>query len=621
MAKYLDQAGLQLVVQKLTGKYDARFLGIHATADAAQKVVHKLTINVRDEESRVFDGTGDISINVAQASHRHPASEIDFTHAGMTGVTDVNGALDVLIKNVQIAGAAISSSTANMNKLAEDLAKEVQDREAAVKGEKERAEGAEGLLSGRLDVVEGLLNGSGNVNEAIKAVTERLALEEQRSLAKDNAHDKLLEEHEGRLDVLEGDEGTENSVKYQVKQERDRAVGVENQLRADLNAEIDRAKKAEEELQDAIDDEVEARTNADSALSERIDTQKGRIDVLNGDENQAGSVKKAVADAEARVKAVTDRIDGEMDAVEARLDIIEGTGEGSIKKAVADLVDGAPETLDTLNELAAALKDNPDIITELENKYKAAVKAEEEARIAKDTEHENRMKDIEDDLAQEVQDRKDAVSTEAGLREAADNELSGRLDVIEGIIDGDEGTTLKDIIEDIKENAEAIKTEATERKAADEAIQDQIDIIDGAADVEGSFRKAIADQAATQDAIDKAQDQRVKNLEDKVGNDGGSADASTGLVATLRGAIESEAATRESEDGKLDKRLTDVEKLIGGGTGSATLAELNQRLTDVEAEQLVQNKGIADNAAAIAAIVALEETDIDAAINAAFGVQ
>ena len=395
MAKYLDQAGLQLVVQKLTNKYDQRFLGLHATADAAQKVVHKLTINVRDEESRVFDGTGDISINVAQASHRHPASEIDFTHAGMTGVTDVNGALDVLIKNVQIAGAAISSSTANMNKLAEDLAKEVQDREAAVKGEKERAEGAEGLLSGRLDVVEGLLNGSGNVNEAIKAVTERLALEEQRSLAKDNAHDKLLEEHEGRLDVLEGDEGTENSVKYQVKQERDRAVGVENQLRADLNAEIDRAKKAEEELQDAIDDEVEARTNADSALSERIDTQKGRIDVLNGDENQAGSVKKAVADAEARVKAVTDALDGRTTGVEGRLDVIEGTGEGSIKKAVADLVDGAPEQLDTLKELSAALRDSADVLDAIEGAFDDKLEAEKTERERVQDVHEERMEDIE----------------------------------------------------------------------------------------------------------------------------------------------------------------------------------------------------------------------------------
>ena len=180
MAKYLDQAGLQLVVQKLTNKYDQRFLGLHATADEAQKVVHKLTINVRDEESRVFDGSQDFTIDVAQASHIHPATEVTFSHTGMSDVTNVNQALDVLIKNVQIAGAALSASTANMNKLSEDLAKEVQDREAAVKGEKERAEQAELELSGRIEDLEELLEGSGNVNQAIAAVIERLAAEELR---------------------------------------------------------------------------------------------------------------------------------------------------------------------------------------------------------------------------------------------------------------------------------------------------------------------------------------------------------------------------------------------------------------------------------------------------------
>ena len=618
MAKYLDQAGLQLVLSKLTNKYDQRFLGIHATADEAQKVVHKLTINVGDEEQRLFDGSADHEITVAAKVHGHQANEVAYSNAGISGAADVKGALDIIVKNIQIANGVISNATANMNSLQDALTQEINDRAEAVRLEKEAREEADTGLDTRIKALEKLLEGSGNVDEAIQAVIDRLDIEEKRSAAKDKEHDDAIADHKARLEVIEGEIGVAGSIKDAVNEEKLRAEGKEAELNTAIGNEKDRAMAAEQDLADDLADEADARAEADGVLQGKIDVEKGRIDVLNGDENTAGSVKKAVADAEARVKVVTDRIDGEMDAVEARLDIIEGTGEGSIKKAVADLVDGAPETLDTLNELAAALKDNPDIITELENQYKAAVKAEEEARIAKDTEHENRMKDIEDDLAQEVQDRKDAVSTEAGLREAADNELSGRLDVIEGIIEGDEGTTLKDIIEDIKENAEAIKTEATERKAADEAIQDQIDVINGAADVEGSFRKAIADQAATQDAIDKAQDQRVKNLEDKVGNDGGSADASTGLVATLRGAIESEAATREAEDGKLSKRLTDVENLIGGGDGSATLANLNERLKDVEAEQLVQNKNISDNAAAIAAIVALEESDIDAAFNAVF---
>ena len=617
MAKYLDQAGLQLVLSKLTNKYDGRYLGIHATADAAQKVVHKLTINVRDEEAREFDGSADVSFSVAAASHRHPASEVDYTNAGMTGAATVADALDILIKNVQIAGAAISASTANMNSLKEALDQEIADREEAVKNEKEARELADQGLDTRIKALEDLLNGSGNVNEAINAVIERLAAEEQRSLAKDNEHDAAIADHKARLEVIEGEATVEGSIKKAVKDEKDRAEAKEAELQQAINTEKGRAEQAEQDLADDLADEAEARAEADNALSGRIDVEKGRIDVLNGDENTAGSVKKAVADAEARVKVVTDALDGRMTGAEGRLDVIQGTGEGSIKKAIADLVDGAPEQLDTLKELSAALRDNKDVLTAIEEAFDDKLEAETTERERVQGVHEQRMTDIEGALAQEVQDRKDAITAEENARKQADEALDARIDDIEALI-GDESMSLKEIREAIEANAEAIQTEAKNREDADKAIQDQIDIIDGAADVEGSFRKAIADQAATQDAIDKAQDQRVKNLEDKVGNDGGSADASTGLVATLRGAIESEAATREAEDGKLDKRLTDVEKLIGDGEGSTTLADLNQRLKDVEAEQLVQNQGIADNAAAIAAIVALEEADIDAAFNAVF---
>ena len=613
--KYLDQAGLQLVVQKLTNKYDQRFLGIHATADAAQKVVHKLTINVRDEESRVFDGSQDFTIDVAKASHRHPASEVDFTHSGMTGVGNVEDALDVLIKNVQIAGAAISASTANMNQLDLAIKKEAEDRAAAVNTEKERAETAEGLLSGRLDVVEGLLNGSGNVNDAIKAVTERLATEETRSKAKDDAHDQLLQDHEGRLDVLEGEEGVEGSVKNQVKIERERAVGVENQLRTDLNAEIDRAKKAEEDLQGALDDEEEARISADNALSERINTEKGRIDVLNADENTGGSVKKAVADAEARVKVVTDALDGRTTGVEGRLDIIEGEGEGSIKKAIADLVDGAPETLDTLNEIAAALRDDKDVLTAIEKAFDVKLAAEKTERERVQGVHEERMEDIEEAAAQEVLDRQAAVTAEANARKDADDALNERILEIEDLI-GDESISLKDIREAIEANQKAIQDEAKTRKEEDEKLQAAIDKINGDKNTDGSFKQAIDQFAQQQDARDNAQDQRMDGIDTKIGVQGEEDAIGTGV----HGRIDQEIADRKSKDAALEGRIADIEELIGDGEGSASLANLNERLIAVEAEQLVQNQSIADNAAAIAAIVALEEADIDAAINAAFGI-
>lgn len=94
------------------------------------------------------------------------------------------------------------------------------------------------------------------------------------------------------------------------------------------------------------------------------------------------------------VKSVKDLIDG-TDGLDARVDTLEATaatkteldsakkaliGEGTVAASddtikgakkyadekVAALVDGAPEALDTLDELAAALKDNKDIVTVLE---------------------------------------------------------------------------------------------------------------------------------------------------------------------------------------------------------------------------------------------------------------
>ena len=65
----------------------------------------------------------------------------------------------------------------------------------------------------------------------------------------------------------------------------------------------------------------------------------------------------------------------------ARLNVIEGSGNGSITKAVADLVDSAPGALDTLNELAAAMGDDANFGTTVTNSI-AAVQADVNANEA-----------------------------------------------------------------------------------------------------------------------------------------------------------------------------------------------------------------------------------------------
>ena len=53
--------------------------------------------------------------------------------------------------------------------------------------------------------------------------------------------------------------------------------------------------------------------------------------------------------------------------IDAEISAAQTAAEGYADTAIANLVDSAPATLDTLNELAAALQDNPDIITDLQN--------------------------------------------------------------------------------------------------------------------------------------------------------------------------------------------------------------------------------------------------------------
>ena len=134
--------------------------------------------------------------------------------------------------------------------------------------------------------------------------------------------------------------------------------------------------------------------------------------------------------------------------------------------------------------------------------------------------------------------------------------------------------TLKDIIEDIAENTKAIQDEAKTRAEEDKKLQDAIDVINGDAETEGSFKKAIAEQAATQLQKDNAQDQRMDGIDTAIGVQGEGDAIGTGL----HGRIDQEIATRTSEDARLEGRISDIEGLIGGEEGSASLKELNDRL-------------------------------------------
>ena len=120
------------------------------------------------------------------------------------------------------------------------------------------------------------------------------------------------------------------------------------------------------------DDRYYTETEINTKLGEVQDDIQAAVDGYEGAIEAAKSDLQTEINDEATSRANADN------ALDARLDALEGTGTGSVAKALADaksyadtkvagILDSAPETLNTLNELAAALGDDPNFATTIAN--------------------------------------------------------------------------------------------------------------------------------------------------------------------------------------------------------------------------------------------------------------
>lgn len=172
-------------------------------------------------------------------------------------------------------------------------------------------------------------------------------------------------------------------------------------------------------------------------IVERLEEAEDAIDVLNGDENVEGSVKKAVADGinpiDERLTAleaeVGDPANGETAAtgmykVMADADAVALQAAKDYADAeIAALVDSAPEALDTLRELAEAINENKEIYdawVEVHEKAMADLKAELQAEIDADVKVEtDRAVAKEGELAQAIVDAEARAKGYADEKDAA----------------------------------------------------------------------------------------------------------------------------------------------------------------------------------------------------------
>ena len=279
----------------------------------------------------------------------------------------------------------------------------------AISAEQSRAEGEEGLLDGRLDVIEGI--GEGSVAKAEQdakdyadgldsAMDARVLVLESDPTTKSyvdgiqSALDSRLDSLEsdpvtktyvdgeiastvaslegqieaeqlaresdvsgldGRLDVLENDPVTKTYVDAEVLE----LDGLINSYNTDLDSRLD-VLESDPVTKAYVDGEV-------SDLQGQITTEKGRIDAIL-------SASEADKDSFAEIVTLINSVDTSNDsafagyvlsndaaveAVEDRLDVIEGIGEGSVAKAEQDAKDYADSLDSAMDSRVDALELDP----------------------------------------------------------------------------------------------------------------------------------------------------------------------------------------------------------------------------------------------------------------------
>lgn len=254
--------------------------------------------------------------------------------------------------------AALETAVGDVSELGDEVANLVK----AILGEAARASNAEEDLQDAIDALDEKLYGSDTESEGesvhtkgdIDKIQDRLtALEEDTSDADAVAalEEKLYGKGEGEEHV-DGDLDTINAA---IAAEAERAEGAESDI-VDFIGEIPEDAEAETVV-GYVDEVVVAEEAARKA-------QIGELGKVSEEEGAADHTVKSYVDA------AVEAINGDADALENRVEALEAThakktvGEGDaakevfktvaeeVNEAVVALVDGAPEALDTLKEIA-----------------------------------------------------------------------------------------------------------------------------------------------------------------------------------------------------------------------------------------------------------------------------
>ena len=433
-----------------------------------------------------------------------------------------------------------------------------------------------------------------NLSQQTSSEITRVEGEVTQEVKDREAADKTLSD---RIDSLEtGSTADLNEVKAKVEAntvaintEKDRATARENAIQANLDTAIANHKDEVNGLSKDISDEANTRLAGDTALQVNID--KEVADRKNADTLLDNKIAQEISDRTTAIQGLeskkVDKVDGKVlssnDFTDVLLNKLNGIEEhanyitkvsellndsgfqteAEVEAAIQKIIGSAPGVLDTLEEIAKALGDDPNFATTMTqklNELTTKIETETEKRVEGDAALDAKLTTLSTTLTKTVEDLRTYVTeTRTELLARANNQdalitqnaanIQRNLELIQSIQNNISGSYL--------EVKALLETEIAARKAEDIRLEGKID--QNTADLGTEREERMAADKALQDALDAEEAARV------------AADTALGVridteIAerkaadkTLQDNIDAEKYARTQEDTRLNARIDNEE--------------------------------------------------------------
>lgn len=454
-----------------------------------------------------------------------------------------------------------------------NLDKEVGDRKSADAA-------LETAIDGKIQTLTAEVGGQLGI--LTNKINEEIDNRSGADLLLENKIDSLKTESTEKVDELKTKVDANTAA---INVEKERAIAKEDAIQVNLNTAIANHKDEVNALTKDISDEANARIAGDAALQVNID--KEVVNRQNADTLINNALAQEVSDRTTAIQGLeskkVDKVDGKVlssnDFTDLLLVKLNGVAEHAnyitkvsellndsgfqtaeeVEAAIQKIIGSAPGVLDTLEEIAKALGDDPNFATTMTQKLTeltTKLETETEKRVEGDAALDTKLTTLSTNLTKIVEDLRTYVTeTRTELLARANNQdalinqnsanIQRNLELIQGIQDNISGSYLevKTLLETeiaarkaeitrveglITETNQALTTETEERKAADKELQDNLDAEEAA---------RVAADTALGIRIDTETSERK------------AADT------TLQGNIDKEARAREAEDSRLNARI------------------------------------------------------------------